>query len=174
MSISDSLGSSITLRYIKPTNIPINLLSPRALYTVLYFIDAFSFKLATRWTFTKYYEHISPSFEDLSWLRINDRRTLHSLVLLLQILRTSSSNYLASRFHILPSNHDLTTRSQHNSTLSILYHRTSLYFTSCSMSSSRYWNSLSLDIRICRTLAFFKRLVNNLLLSSVENWIIIF
>ena len=115
------------------------------------------------------YEHISPSFEDLSWLRLNDRRTLHSLVLLFQILRTSSPNYLASRFHFLSSNHDLNTRSQHNLTLSIPYHRTCLYFISYSVSYSRCWDSLPLDIRGCRTLASFKRLVNNLLLCSVKN-----
>ena len=121
---------------------------------------------------TRCYEHISPSFEDLSWLRFNDRRTLHSLVLLFQILRTSSPNYLASRFHFLSSNHNLSTRSQHILTLSIPYHRTSLYSTSSSVSSSRCWNSLPLDIRGCRTLASFKRLVNNLLLCSVKNWFI--
>ena len=104
------------------------------------------------------YEHISPSFEDLSWLRLNYSRTLHSLVLLFKILRNSSPNYLSSRFHFLSSNHDLSTRSQHNLTLSIPYHRSSLYSTSYSVSSSRRWNSLPLGVRDCRTLASFKRL----------------
>ncbi|KAJ4426432.1 hypothetical protein ANN_27246 [Periplaneta americana] len=52
------------------------------------------------------YDHISPSFASLSWLRLKDRRTLHSLSLLFRILHTSTSNYLSSRFSYLYSNHD--------------------------------------------------------------------
>ncbi|KAJ4431494.1 hypothetical protein ANN_20092 [Periplaneta americana] len=53
------------------------------------------------------YDHISPSFESLSWLRLKERRTLHSLSLLFRILHILTPNYLSSRFSYLYPNHDL-------------------------------------------------------------------
>ncbi|KAJ4427844.1 hypothetical protein ANN_25623 [Periplaneta americana] len=44
------------------------------------------------------YDHISPSFASLSWLRLKERRTLDSLSLLFRILHTSTPNYLSSLF----------------------------------------------------------------------------
>ena len=92
------------------------------------------------------YEHISSSFEDLSWLRLNDRRTLHSLILLFQILRTSSPNYLASRLHFLSSNHDLSTRSQNNlNTFYTLSQNVSLFYIILSVIFSMLELCLSLS-----------------------------
>ena len=51
---------------------------------------------------------------------------LQCLVLLFIIFHTSTPSYLVSRFHLLSSNHNLNTRSYHNSFLNIPHHRTSL------------------------------------------------
>ena len=90
------------------------------------------------------------------------RRKMHCLVLLFKIFHTSTPSYLVSRFHLLSSNHNLNTRSYHNSLLNIRHHRTSLYSTSFSVSAARDWNSLPQEIRGCQTLVSFKR---NLILS---------
>ena len=110
------------------------------------------------------YDHVSPSFQELTWLRLCDRRKMHSLILLFKILHTSIPSYLASRFHFLSSNHNLNTRSHHNLLLNIPQHKTSHYSTSYSVSTARYWNSLPQEIRGCRTLESFKRNLNLFLL----------
>ena len=114
------------------------------------------------------YEHISPSLQHLSWLRLNDRRIFQSLVLIFQIFHTLPPYYLPSRFHFLSSNHNLCTQSQHNLTLNIPSHITALYSASYTVSSSQLWNSLPLEIRGCRTLPSFKTNLNNLLLYDVN------
>ena len=46
------------------------------------------------------YDHVSPYFHELSWLKLHNRRKMHCLVLLFKIVLTSNPNYLASRFHL--------------------------------------------------------------------------
>ena len=64
----------------------------------------------------------------LSWLRLRERRTFHSLSLLFKILVTSTPSYLSNRFNRLSHFHNLGTRSQQCSVLSIPSHNISLYF----------------------------------------------
>ena len=108
---------------------------------------------------TSHYDHVSQHFSELSWLRLNERRILHSLSLLYNILKHSSPSYLASRFHRLSSYHTLDTRSQQNSLLSIPQHRTSLYSDSYTISVVRCWNSLPEEIRGRRNLEAFKSML---------------
>lgn len=93
------------------------------------------------------HDHISEYFLRLSWLRLQDRRLVHSLCLLYRIIHDSTPNYLASRFTLLASHHNRNTRSQHNLLLSIPHHQTSLYSSSFSIAMARSWNSLPLEIR---------------------------
>ena len=106
-----------------------------------------------RWT-----DHVTPSFELLSWSRLKQQRLLHSLCLLFQILHrpTSSPEYLASRFHYLSATPNLSTRSQHNSLLIIPSHRATLFSLSFTVNMAHIWNSRPRDIRTCRTLYTFK------------------
>lgn len=113
------------------------------------------------------YDHVSPSFQTLSWLRLSDRRALHSLVLLFQILRTATPIYLASRFQNLSSYHQLSTRSHHNNLLIIPYHKTSLYSSSYTVSVARNWNSLPSDIRGCWTITSFRSKLHKFLLNRL-------
>lgn len=111
------------------------------------------------------YDHISPSFNELSWLRLADRRSLHCLSLLYQILHTSTPEYLASRFHNLSTYHNLYTRSQRDTLLSVPLHRTSAYSSSFTIDTIRSWNSLPADVRGCQTLNVFKSKVKHLILE---------
>ncbi|KAJ4449331.1 hypothetical protein ANN_00729 [Periplaneta americana] len=63
------------------------------------------------------------------------------------ILHTSTSEYLASRFHNLSTYHNLYTRSQHDTLSSVPLHRTSAYSSSFTIDTIRSWNSLSTDVR---------------------------
>ncbi|KAJ4427875.1 hypothetical protein ANN_23881 [Periplaneta americana] len=104
----------------------------------------------------RYYDHISPSFEKLSWLRLHERRNLHSLSLLYRIMHTSSPYYLFARFQTLSRYHNINTRSQRDNTLEIPLHTSSLYSSSFTVAKPRHWNSLPPEVKGCRTLKSFK------------------
>ncbi|KAJ4442411.1 hypothetical protein ANN_03997 [Periplaneta americana] len=104
----------------------------------------------------RYYDHISPSFKKLSWLRLHERRNLHSLSLLYRIMHSSSPYYLFARFHTLSRYHNINTRSQRDNTLEIPLHASSLYSSSFTVATSRHWNSLPPEVKGCRTLNSFK------------------
>ena len=111
-------------------------------------------------------DHVTPSLEKLSWLRLRERRTFHSLSLLFKILNTSTPSYLSNRFNRLSHFHNLGTRSQQCSVLSIPSHNTSLYSSSFTVSLAKTWNSLPLSIRDCGTLSKFKNELNVYLLNN--------
>ena len=100
-------------------------------------------------------DHISPAFSSLSWLRLKERRTLHSLLLLFQILQNASPTYLLDQFQFLSSHHTEGTRLQHFRAMTIPLHRTSSYSLSFTVSVARQWNSIPESIRDCRTLTSF-------------------
>ena len=62
--------------------------------------------------------------------------------------------------------HNLGTRSQQCSVLSIPSHNTSHYSSSFTVSLAKTWNSLPLSIRDCRTLSKFKNKLNVYLLNN--------
>ena len=111
---------------------------------------------------TRKFDRITPSLQLLSWVRLKERRTIHSLSLLFRIMHTSTPNYLLSRFQFLT-----TLRNRHQALLSIPHHRTSLYSSSYTVEIPRLWNSLPNDVRDCRTLSQFKIKLENFVLVNV-------
>ena len=114
-------------------------------------------------------DHISPSFNMLSWFRLKERRAIHSLTLLYNILHTSTPVYLASRFQYLSSCHTKDTRSRHHTTLSIPLHRTSFYSLSFTISVAKLWNTLPQNVRDCQTLLQFKNKLERHFLANYLN-----
>ncbi|KAJ4438908.1 hypothetical protein ANN_14862 [Periplaneta americana] len=115
----------------------------------------------------RYYDHISPSFKKLSWLRLHERRNLHSLSLLYRIMHSSfpiiySLDFILSRYH------NINTRSQRDNTLEIPLHASSLYSSSFTVATSRHWNSLPPEVKGCRTLNSFKSKLENYLMTSCQ------
>ncbi|KAJ4446819.1 hypothetical protein ANN_13517, partial [Periplaneta americana] len=98
----------------------------------------------------------------LLWVRLKERRTIHSLSLLFRIMHTATPNYLLSRFQFLT-----TLRNRYQALLSIPHHRTSLYSSSYTVEIPRLWNSLPNDVRDCRTLSQFKIKLENFVLVNV-------
>ena len=96
-------------------------------------------------------DHVTPSLKQLSWLRLRDRKTFHSLSLLYNVLHTSTPKYLSNRFSRLSDSHNIDTRSQQYSVLTIPLHHTTSYSSSFTVSLARTWNSLPPSIRDCPT-----------------------
>ena len=92
-------------------------------------------------------DHITPGFRQLNWLRLNDRRNLHSVCLVHRILSSSVPSYLASNFEYLHSNHNFNTRSRSGTQLAFPIHRTSLLDNSVTINAIRRWNALPVEIR---------------------------
>ena len=96
--------------------------------------------------FKKYY-HITPGFQNLAWIRLNDRRNLHSACLVHRLLSTSTPSYLASNFQYILSNHTFNTRSRSGSQLTFPTLRINLLDHSFIKNAIRNWNNLSINIR---------------------------
>ena len=111
-------------------------------------------------------DHVTPSLEKLSWLRLRERRTFHSLSLFFNILNTSTPSYLWNRLNRIHHFHKLGTQSQHWSVLSIPSHNTAFYYSSFRVSLARTWNFLPLSIRDCRTLSELKNKLKVYLLNN--------
>lgn len=109
---------------------------------------------------TRRFDHVTPSFNMLSWLRLKERRQLHSLSLLFKILNSSTPRYLSSRFQRLS-----VARANDLGLLRIPQHRTSAYSSSFSVALPRVWNSLPREIRDCRTYSMFHSKVRKMLLD---------
>lgn len=97
------------------------------------------------------FDHVTPSFHTLSWMRLKQRRMIHSLIFLHNILLSSSPSYLHSRFNLLS-----TSRTHNQNLLLIPRHTTSFYSSSFSVSIPRFWNSLPCHIRDCRNVPQFR------------------
>ena len=113
----------------------------------------------------KRHDHVSHCIRELSWLKLNDRRSLHKTVLLHKILSSGQPSYLASLFNFLGDTHSLNTRSNTSNILSIPAHKSDFFSRSFSVSASRQWNSLSLELRQLRSIGIFKRKVKEFLLA---------
>ena len=100
---------------------------------------------------SKKFDHVTPSFQLLSWVRLKEWRMIHFLLLFFKIFPTSTPKYLVSRFQFLTS-----LRNQNQLLVSIPQHKTSLYSSSFTVEIPRLWNSLPSEVRNCRTLPQFK------------------
>ena len=118
---------------------------------------------------THKYDQVFVHFNNRSWLRLNKRRQLHCLTLLLKIPHSSIPNYLASRLELLSSHHNFGTSSQYDNLLTIPHHKTSQYSTSFTIFTIRTWNTLPQYIRSCCRLETFKLFVLNYLSENNES-----
>lgn len=110
-----------------------------------------------------YREHISPYYQELSWLKLDNRRKFHTAVLTFKTLSSKTPTYLFDRFSPL----SLSSHDTRNSDLLLIHlsHTQSLH-SSFTVASSRLWNALPSQIRNTPTLAAFKVSLFRHLLSS--------
>ena len=110
----------------------------------------------------KFADHVSPSFSYISWPRLKDRRTLHSLCLLHRILHSSSPAYLFSRFNYLSTHHSRETRGHASNQLVLPIHRTAIYDNSFTVSAAREWNRTPSSVRDLTKLRSFRQAAQKL------------
>ena len=102
------------------------------------------------------YDHISEYRSRLKWVEIRDRRNLHLLTLLYNILNYPRfPTYLRSRFHYL-AEHGRELRSKDENTLLIPQHRTAFYGESFTVRASRLWNQVDTSVRSAPSVSVFK------------------
>ena len=111
------------------------------------------------------YDHVSEFRARLNWVEIRDRRNLHILSLLFNILKNPHSpSYLNSRFTALAA-HGLGLRSESLLTLLIPKHSTVFYEHSFTVCAAKLWNKLDPDIRNASSIYAFKSRLKKLFLS---------
>ena len=102
------------------------------------------------------FDHISEFRSRLNWVAIRDRRNLHTLSLLYNILNNPlSPSYLVSRFTEL-SAHGLDLRSANLLTLLIPRHSSAFYENSFTVFAAKLWNNLDTDTRKSPSIHVFK------------------
>ncbi|MDW0176719.1 MAG: reverse transcriptase family protein, partial [Nitrososphaeraceae archaeon] len=102
------------------------------------------------------YDHISEFRSRLNWVEIRDRRNIHALSLLFNVLNNPNSpSYLSSRFTVL-SAHGRGLRSESLLTLLIPKHNTSFYEHSFTVHAAKLWNQLDPDIQNAPSIQTFK------------------
>ena len=128
------------------------LLKPILDYGDVCYIDANEFilnklerlqNICLRYVFNlRKFDHVSCFREQLHWLSVRDRRNLHMLSLLYNVLNNPTSpSYLKEKFHPL-GGHGLPLRSSRDNTLAIPLHHSSFYTYSFTVHSARLWNQL--------------------------------
>jgi Reverse transcriptase (RNA-dependent DNA polymerase)/Endonuclease-reverse transcriptase len=116
----------------------------------------------------KFMDHVSPSFTHLSWLRLHDRRNVHSLGLLHRILNSSDPSYLYSRFNYLSSHHQRNTRGHATDQLVLPIHRTAIFDNSFTVSAARAWNQTPGTVRSLENVKLFKKELKSSLVSATN------
>jgi exonuclease III len=107
-------------------------------------------------------EHITPYFQELNWLKLENRRKFHLLTLTYKILKSQAPNYLFSRFSYLSSS----SHNTRNTDLLIPISHSRCLHSSFTITSSRLWNLLPAAIKNSPTIGTYKYVLFKHLLSS--------
>ncbi|KAI5725963.1 hypothetical protein M8J77_022216 [Diaphorina citri] len=105
------------------------------------------------------YDHVSESYSQLGWLKLDRRREVHALILLFKILHSQKPQYLRSAFRYLSESSQYSTRSLNTRDLEIPLHRSMAYGKSFHVRAARLWNSIHIEIRNALSATSFKVLV---------------
>lgn len=112
-------------------------------------------------------DHVTPFFNELSLLKLDELRHYHILTLLHTVLITKTPSYLSDRFTFIS---EMSTRSMPTrrgvSLLSIPAHRTSVYNKSFTVCACRLWNNLPDHIRSIEECVRFRAEVKELLVRA--------
>ena len=99
----------------------------------------------------KKFDHVSHIYSSNNILRLNHRRSVHTLVQLFKILKCNAAPYLANNFPFLSSK-----RLRETFIIQLPSHKRSHMYNSFTVKSARTWNSLSSELRCCKSLSVFK------------------
>ncbi|KAL1452280.1 hypothetical protein WDU94_006566 [Cyamophila willieti] len=104
------------------------------------------------------YDHVTMCRVSLGWMTTQQRRDIHTLLLLWRVLNTRTPSYLSSMFIPLSrSLHD--TRAGNEALLMIPMHRTNFFADSFAVQAVKLWNLLPSYIRTSTHYPSFRRLL---------------
>ena len=109
--------------------------------------------------------HISQFYQNLSWLKLEEKRKLHIALMLWNIFRNKMPSYLYEKFMFRSS---VNTRTMRNAEglLQIPCHRTEKYSKSFFVNACKTWNDLNLSQIVNLSYASYKTKVKCLLLGN--------
>jgi len=112
-------------------------------------------------------DHVTPSFDQLSLLKLGERRKHHILNLLHSVINTNTPRYLSERFNFISEISERNTR--HGSSLLVIpTHRTEMFSKSYTVTACRLWNSLPTVIKNIDKRARFGAELNEWLLRDAR------
>ncbi|KAI5725142.1 hypothetical protein M8J77_011487 [Diaphorina citri] len=114
------------------------------------------------------FDHLTDSYAQLGWLKLNQRREIHALTLLFKVLNTLKPQYLRDIFGFLSEAGQYQTRSQNTRVLEIPLHRTLAYSNSFHVRTVRLWNDLPVVLRNAISVESFKILIADYYNESLE------
>lgn len=112
----------------------------------------------------KYYDHVTPYYKQLKWLKIRERRELNVLNLAFKTIKYCKPDYLYENYIVMRNVHLRTTRFGQN-ILQFPIHRTVTYSNSFLVTSIRLLNGLDNDIKRIDGEHLFSNKVKELLLN---------
>ncbi|KAI5720784.1 hypothetical protein M8J77_011597 [Diaphorina citri] len=113
-------------------------------------------------------EHITPYYNRLQWLRIEDRRRILTLSVLYKLLKSRSPPYLYEKYQFRTDVSSRDTRS-HELLLDKPRHHTQSYSHAFLLSSIDLWNSLPLPILNSLSFFSFKTLLEKAVSEGLFN-----
>lgn len=101
------------------------------------------------------YEHISPFYHKLKWLRLSNRREYFLGTFLYKLFTIKEPDNLYRLFEFKTTIHSSDLRNRLE--LHMPIHRTTMYSGSCTVHSVRFWNKIPINVRMSRNIDIFKR-----------------
>jgi len=109
--------------------------------------------------------HITQYYEILSWLKVDQRRTLNIALMMWNIIRNKTPLHIYEKF-VFRSNVNARSSRQSNALLQVPCHRTEKYNKSFLVNACKVWNSLNLYQLIDLSYATYKVKVKQMLQCS--------
>uniref|UniRef100_A0A0K8SL20 Uncharacterized protein n=2 Tax=Lygus hesperus TaxID=30085 RepID=A0A0K8SL20_LYGHE len=116
----------------------------------------------------KWDAHVTPSYIELGWLKIPERKKLSIAVMLFKILKFQKPVYLYNKFIFHSAVHNVPTRNA-MTTLQIPVHNTILFSKSFLLQSINLYNTNSELFDLSKTVTAFRNEYKNLLLDRYSN-----
>ena len=109
-----------------------------------------------------------PLFEELTWLRLKDKRKLHKCVLFHELLLGRGPAELCEELEQWKNRGTHVTRGTANGNLSLPSHRTNYISKSFYYETAKFWNTLPLNIRAIKNRTSFKERLHNFMVKNPQ------
>jgi hypothetical protein len=110
-------------------------------------------------------DHVSPYFEKLNWLRMDQRRKISQSLLLYKILNDKTPSYLHCKFQFVSQVHQRSNRSS-SQRLVVPQHRTVKYSKSFLITACKLFNSLEIHILLSLSYHAFKKRIRAMIIDK--------